>query len=535
MRDGIVLSTDVYLPDGSGRSPTVLIRTCYTKTNVPYTDRAAYWTSHGFVFVVQDVRGRGDSDGIFYPLVDETLDGADTLDWIVDQSWSDGRVVMIGGSYLGWTQLYAACALHPALVAVVPAVTPPDPNRHFPTSHGLISPAAGAWLAMLDGHTNQDLDINEIRGAYAVRPIIDFDRHLGRNLKPWRDWVEHGPGDIYWQKQAYQEKLLKSSIPMLHITGWYDDCLVGATENFVNMTRRAHNPEARERQRLIIGPWGHPTIGQRSLAEIDFGPEAEVDVSLLQRTWFDAVLSREGDSSSPVRVFVMGRNAWMEEQEWPIARTVYTPLYLYSAGKANGRLGDGQLSLTLPGDQPPDRFRYDPANPIPYDEKFNTSQVGGPDDFATIELREDILVYTGPVLEEPLLICGPITVRLFAASSALDTDWTAKILDVYPDGRAIRLNDGAVRARFRRGMEHEELLTPGKAEEYLIDCWSTCIELAPGHRLRLEIASSAYGKYDVNLNGGGAVGRETGPVIAEQTVFHDRARPSHILVPVVPA
>jgi putative CocE/NonD family hydrolase len=240
------------------------------------------------------------------------------------------------------------------------------------------------------------------------------------------------------------------------------------------------------------------------------------------------------DRLAPVRLFIMGRNDWMQAESWPVAGTAYIPYYFHSDGDANSRLGGGGLSVTMPGDERPDQFRYDPADPVPYCAGLDWRQVGGPDDFAETELRQDILCYTGPLLTDTLRICGPLTVRLFAASSAPDTDWTAKILDVWPDGRAIRLNDGAVRARFRGG-EEARLLTPGGIESYLIDCWATCIELPAGHRLRVEISSSAFGKIDRNLNGGGPIGQESEPVIAEQTVHHDRNHPSHLLVPVLKA
>jgi putative CocE/NonD family hydrolase len=535
MRDGIILSAAVCRPDGDGPFPVVLTRTCYTKWMVPIAERTRPWTAHGYALVIQDVRGRGDSDGTFYPLIHERADGIATLDWLAEQPWCDGRVIMIGGSYGGWTQLYLASHNHPALVAIAPAVTPPDPDRSFPQQFGLISPAAAAWMASLDGRTNQDLDAADVAGAFRVLPAIDFDRHIGRDLKPWRDWVENPPGNAYWRQQSYQHDLAQSRVPMLHISGWYDDCLAGAIQNFAGMTTQVQDPSVRAAQRLVIGPWMHGPLGQRVVGGIDFGPAAEIDMPGLQRAWFDAHLRGEPDHTPPVRLFVMGRNAWIDEQEWPLRRTGYTAWYLHSDGGANGRLGDGTLSLELPEQEPPDHYVYDPADPVPYATTFDWKQVGGPDDFAEIELREDVLVYTGPVLTEPLLICGPLQVRLFAASSARDTDWTAKILDVHPDGRAIRLNDGGVRARYRHGVDREVLLMADAVEEYCIDCCATCVELGVGHRLRIEIASSALGKFDINLNGGGAIGRETIPQIARQAVYHDRRYPSHVLLPVVRA
>jgi uncharacterized protein len=533
MRDGTRLSALVCRPQGSGPFPAVLWRSCYTKWRMPLAERGPFWTAAGYALVLQDVRGRGDSDGEFYPLINERQDGLDTLDWLTAQPWSDGRVCMLGGSYAGWTQLYLACANHPALIAVSPTVTPPDPDRSFPIHHGIPVPAAAAWMASLDGRTNQDLATSDVAGAYGVRPLIDFDRHIGRDLPVWRDWIEQPPGAPYWLRQRYQGDLPGSHVPMLHVSGWYDDCLVGTLENFVAMTQAVRASGAPVTQRMIIGPWMHGATGQRNAGGLDFGPAAEMNLPQVQRDWFDTLLQEAPDGSPPVRLFVMGRNAWLTEGEWPPARTRYVPFYLHSTGRANSRLGDGTLSTVPPADEPADSFRYDPDQPVPYCADFDWKQVGGPDDFAQIELRQDILVYTTDELTEPLLICGPLKVHLFADSSAFDTDWTAKVLDVYPDGRAIRLNDGVVRARFRNGTEREELLTPGRIEEYHIDCWATCVEIAPGHKLRLEIASSAFGKTDVNLNGGGRIGRETRTVIAHQVVHHDVRRPSHLLLPVL--
>lgn len=532
MRDGTLLSADIYRPGSPSPCTTVLMRTCYTKAWHPNAERGAFWAANGYAYIVQDVRGRGDSDGRFYPLVHESDDGSDTIDWIVSQPWSDGRVVMVGGSYAGWTQVYAACSQNRALMALAPMVTPADPDRGFPMSYGMIMPAAASWMAMLDGHINQDLSAADLQRALAHRPIIEFDTVVGRHLKPWRDWVSHAVRDGYWDEQAYQARLLGCPQPMLHVSGWYDDCLKGALENFASLSGRRFKDEA-PAQRLLVGPWLHGTLGQRKIGAIDYGEAAEIDLNPLQRDWFDACLKGKSPETAPVQLFVMGRNAWIHEQEWPIARTEYLSYYLHSAGQANTRHGNGTLSTLPPHEEPADQFQYDPVDPVPYSSSLDWRQVGGPDDCANIELRDDVLVYTGPVLEEPLLICGPLRMRLFAATSVRDTDWTAKILDVHPDGRAIRLNDGAVRARFRHGHHREVFLSPGAIEEYDIDCWATCIELPAGHRLRLEVSSSAFGKHDVNLNGGGPVGQESEPVIAHQLLYHDAAHPSRIILPVL--
>jgi putative CocE/NonD family hydrolase len=262
-----------------------------------------------------------------------------------------------------------------------------------------------------------------------------------------------------------------------------------------------------------------------------------IDLEELQLQWFAHWLEGQDngvDAWPKVRIFVMGENQWRDENEWPLARTEYTKYFLRSRGRANSRFGDGTLSLETPGSEPPDRYRYDPRDPVPFLTEPNFSQIGGPDDYRAVERRDDVLAYDGPVLEDAIEICGPLRVKLYAASSARDTDWTAKLLDVRPDGYAQRLNDGIVRARFRRSLAREEFLEPGAVEEYDIDCWSTCILLGKGHRLRLEISSSAFPKFDRNLNTGGPIGKEKEGIVADQTVYHDKEHLSHVLVPVIP-
>ncbi|MFQ5792681.1 MAG: CocE/NonD family hydrolase, partial [Acidobacteriota bacterium] len=368
-------------------------------------------------------------------------------------------------------------------------------------------------------------------------PLREADTRLGRHIQAWRDWFDHPTLDEYWRKQAYQEKLLEAMVPILHISGWYDDVLVGTTENYVNLTTGARDPTIRKQQWLLIGPWGHRVNTTTKLGAIDFGPEALIDMDDLQTRWFDRWLKAIDngiDAAPSVRIFVMGENRWRDEDQWPLARAEYVKYFFHSGGRANSLFGDGTLSTEPPGDEPPDRYRYDPADPTPFITETHFSQIGGPDDYRPVERRDDVLVYTAPALTEKLEICGPLRVKLYAASSARDTDWTAKILDVHPRGYAQRLNDGIVRARFRHSMEREEFLEPGESAEYDIDCWSSCIVLEAGHRLRVEISSSAFPKFDRNLNTGGPIGKELGGIVAEQTVYHDRLRPSHVLIPVLP-
>ena len=435
MRDGVTLSADIYRPNAPGRFAVILVRTPYDNGTKPNAIRGRFWASHGYAYVVQDVRGRGDSDGVFYPLINEAQDGYDTQTWCGKQPWSTGKVGMLGASYLGWVQVYSAGFKNPYLAALIPTVTPPDPNRNFPTQLGVVGPTAISWLAAISGHTMQDISQLDLRHTYWHLPLFDMDQLLGRTIKPWRDWIDHPALDSYWKAQQYQDKLLDTTIPELHVSGWYDDVLVGTTENFINMTTRARTPEGRLNQWLLIGPWGHAINAGRRLGEIDFGPEAVIDFDAVQMRWLDHWLKGvdNGAERGPhVRIFVMGENKWHNEDEWPVKRTKYVKYYLHSGGRANSLYGDGTLNTQPPGDESADRFRYDPADPAPFitDPEFN--QIGGPDDYRPVERRDDVLVYTSQPFSEPTEVCGPLRVRLFAASSARDTDWTAKVLNVPP-------------------------------------------------------------------------------------------------------
>jgi putative CocE/NonD family hydrolase len=384
MRDGVTLSADVYRPDTAEPVPVILVRTPYDNGVAAHVAAGKRWARRGYAYVVQDVRGRGESDGEFYPLVTEANDGFDTIQWITRQPWSNRRVGMMGGSYLGWVQVYAAARKPEGLITIVPSVTPPDPDRNFPVQFGIYEPSTLSWLAAISGRTMQDISEHDLRGAYSHLPLYGADRLLGRTFKAWRDWLDHPTRDDYWKAQAYQEELKSSRIPMLHISGWYDDVLVGTTENFANLTDHAS-------QFLLIGPWGHRINTSRRIGAIDFGPDALVDLDAIYLRWFDRWLKEAPNGverDAKVRIFRMGDNRWLTEAEWPPARTKYTRYYLTSGGKANSRLGDGRLVTTAPtGPGGKDGYRADPANPFPFVTDDAFSQIGGPDDYRKVEER----------------------------------------------------------------------------------------------------------------------------------------------------
>ena len=537
MRDGVELSADVYRPDAPGKFPVILVRTPYDNGTAPNVRAGKWWASRGFAYVIQDVRGRGDSDGTFYPLVTEAEDGDATITWYATQPWSSGKVGMTGSSYLGWVQGYAVGMKNPALAALVMVVTPPDPHRNFPVQFGAYNLTTISWLASISGHTLQNLSELDLGAAFHYLPFREADTKLGRTIPAWRDWIDHPTLDEYWKKQQFQEKMLDAKVPILHVSGWYDDVLIGTLENYLNLSTRAADSATRARQWLLLGPWPHSINAAARLGDIDFGPQSLIDFDGLQLRWFDHWLNGadNGVERDPrVRLFLMGENAWRDEREWPLARAQSTRYYLHSGGRANSLAGDGTLSTVPPAEEPADRFRYDPAHPVPFLGAENYSQVGGPDDYRSVERRDDVLVYTTPPFDAEFQLCGPITAKVYAASSGKDTDWTTKIVDVHPTGYAQRLNDGIVRGRFRNGLEREVFLTPGKVEEYTIDNWATCTVLLRGHRLRVEVSSSAVPKFDPNLNTGGPIGREAQGVVADQVVYHDRQRPSYVVLPVVP-
>lgn len=537
MRDGVELSADVYRPDAPGKFPVILMRTPYDNGTPGNIKRGKFWASRGFVYVLQDVRGKGESDGVFDPLFHETEDGYDAQTWCGTQAWSSGKVGTTGGSYLGWTQLFPAHLNNPHLAVMMPLVAPPDPWKNIPYQDGAVQLSMAAWMANVSGRGQQDITEHDVAAIWKTLPLVDIGSKFGWEFKTWKTWLDHPAVDDYWRARSYQDRLVETKVPALHVSGWYDDDLVGTLGNFTALSTRAKDPATRSLQRLLVGPWGHSVNRFTKLGDIDFGPTARIDLDALQVRWFSRWLLGEEngiDKEPPVRIFVMGTNVWRDENEWPIARTKYVKYYLRSGGRANSRLGDGVLSPEAPREEKPDRFRYDPADPVPFLMDPDYQQVGSTEDYRAVERRDDVLVYSTPPMTEEMEVCGPLKVRLWAATSGKDTDWTAKVLDVHPDGYAQRLNDGIIRARYRKGLDRPEPVEPGKPEEYEIDCWATCVNLAKGHSLRLEISSSAFPKFDRNLNTGGPIGKEDKWIVADQTIYHDAKRASYLLVPVVP-
>jgi len=480
MRDGVTLSADVYLPAGEIKAhPVLLTRTPYIKASMTMAERATYYVKHGYSFVAIDTRGRGDSDGSFDPYFQEGQDGYDSIEWCAVQPWSDGNVGTLGGSYLGKNQWLAALERPPHLRAMIVTVPPSDPFVETPT--GLPSPMHLCWLHYTSGRMLQPMEVIDWEQIYQHLPLLTMDEQAGRVLNRWRTEIEHSQLDDYWKQICYQTRFEEVSFPVLHVSGWYDDEQVGTPLNYIGMTTRGA-ADARNKQRLLMGPWGHAVNSTAKMGDLDFGPQSIIDLSGEQVRWFDrwlkdesATESEEGREFAPVRIFVMSENVWRDEQEWPLARTQWTPFYLHSQGKANSRFGDGTLSPNAPAEELSDSYSYDPQRPTPFVTDATSSQIGGPDDYTTIQRRDDVLVYESEPLSEDTEVTGPISVDLYASSSAQDTDFMAMLIDIWPNGFRQRLCDGMVRARFRDGMDRPSLIEPGKIYHYSIDCSSKAL------------------------------------------------------------
>jgi putative CocE/NonD family hydrolase len=537
MRDGVELSADIYRPDAPGKFPVILRRTPYVKSSggARTVERIRKFVSQGYVFVYEDVRGRGDSDGFFVPYRTDGQDGYDTIEWSAAQPWSTGKVGTYGGSYEGINQWLAAVQQPPHLTTMIPLVSPSDPFVEWPT--GIPIPQDVSWYFFTSGHVDQNIEAVDWTKVYTHLPIIDLDEVAGRPNKNWRDLFDHPTLDAWWEPLRYQNKYERVQVPALNISGWYDDEQVGTPLNYIGMTTKASSQIARNNQKLMMGAWPHAVNSTGKLGDVDFGPTDVIDLDGYMTRWYDFWLKGIDNgimNEPPVRIFVMGSNQWVNENEWPMARTKWTNYYFHGDGHANTATGDGTLTTTEPAKETADTYKYDPTNPAPFITAPSFAQIGGPDDYRPVEKRDDVLVYSTEPLTADTEVCGPIRAELYAASSAPDTDFMVKLINVWPNGYAERLSDGMVRARYRDGMEAASPIEPGKIYQYKIDAWNTCQMFKAGYRIRVEISSSAAPKYDANPNTGAPLGRTTAVRVADQKIFHDSEHPSHVVLPIVP-
>jgi putative CocE/NonD family hydrolase len=508
----------------------------------------------GYVVVAQDVRGRYASEGTFKPHVQETADGMDAFAWTAAQSWSKGVVGTFGGSYLGATQWLPAREQPPALRAMAPSIT-------FSDGHEGCSYQGGAkvlhdlrWVVadivpaeierriargeqVFESDTPLDVDGVLTELPLAAHPLIREYASF------YLDWLAHPTADDYWLASSPQSGYEQISVPALNISGWYDIFLWSTIQNYVGMKQRGGTEKARRNQRLILGPWTHMNFSG-SFPEREFGwggSAAAIDLPGIHLRWFDRWLKgvENGiDQEPPVRIFVMGADEWRSEPDWPLPDTQYRPYYLHSHGGANTLHGNGTLSTEPPGDEPSDVYLYNPLRPVPTiggQVILPGGNAMGPRDQRQVELRDDVLVYSTPVLEQAVEVTGPIELRLFVSSSAPDTDFTGKLLDVYPNGHAMVLTEGILRARYRNSFIEPELMEVNTVYELRLNLWATANVFLPGHRIRLEVSSSNFPRFDRNSNTGGVITSETADQYqpAINRIFHDAAHPSNLILPLI--
>jgi putative CocE/NonD family hydrolase len=582
MRDGVKLSTDLYFPEGvSGKLPVILVRTPYDKNawrgrkGAP-AERSVGMPAYlfaglGYVVAVQDVRGKYESEGTYLYHGGHARDGYDATSWIVAQPWSSGKVGTYGCSYLAETQYQQATQRHPNLTAMIPQGAGPVQYRAGGAIEGgaIELAAVVGWFRMLGSKlyyrpplgTPRDVFLAtssyfrpaptlpeiDYRPIWSSLPVVDMLKKAGAPPTDFEDIVSRDPTDAWWDKTDKIKPTDRFDVPALHISSWYDS-VVGETLSLFNQLRtNAETARGRENQFAIIAPTGHcrseSTTERTMVGHRDVG-DARLDHLGIYYRWFEHWLKGvdNGVTARPkLQLYVMGKNQWRDESEWPLARTQFTRYYLRSDGKANSRFGTGSLSVTAPAAEPPDEFIYDPASPVPsVGGNFctacaNSAAVAdGAIDQSEVETRQDVLVYTSPVLERGVEVTGPLKAVLYVSSTARDTDFTVKLVDVYPNGVAYNLQEGILRARYRTGFETKVWMKPGEVHQVTIDLHVTSNYFGAGHRIRVEVASSNFPRFDRNLNTGGNNYDETTWVVARNSVHHSAKYPSHLLLPVIP-
>ena len=537
MGDGVHLATDLYLPETQGPHPAIVVRTPYTKGEGKVIGE--FFTRYGYAVAVQDTRGKHASEGEFYPFRAEQKDGREFTKWVKRQPWCNGKIGGFGLSYLGFTQ-WSAAVDNPLLTAISPAVISSDLYGAIYKGGAFGKLTYLEWSLSSYGRTGDWQGAKNIKRGYAHFPQIEADDVSLRDLDFYNDWVSHPRPDAYWQEVNGERGMERVEAPAFLVAGWYDFMLDGQMRDFREMREQGRGA-ARSGTKILIGPWSHGFfnvnlknygIEQRRLEAIPFEFIKET------KDWLDYSLKGADngwDQRPAVRAYVLGENVWRDEAEWPPRGAGERAYYLHSGGKAQTLNGDGMLRTEAPpGQQAEDTFTYDPRNPVPTKGGgHGNNWTVGPVDQREVEKREDVLVYTSEGLRAPVLAMGQVKARIYAASSARDTDFTAKLVDVFPDGRALIVCEGILRARYREGVGQETLMEPGVVYAMEIELGPTAVRFQAGHRIRLEVSSSNAPRYDVNPNTGREIATERNPVAARQRVLHDAKNPSALILPVM--
>ena len=558
MRDGVVLRADIYRPQADGKFPVLLQRTPYNKDNeIGFGIKAA---ARGYVVIFEDVRGRYASEGEWYTFKNEPNDGYDTVEWAAALPYSDGRVGMFGASYVGATQMLAAIAHPPHLAGICPIVTASNYHENWTYQGGALAQWFDEdWTSGLAHNTYERLveRQNDPVGGIWKQPLTHYsilnlderpDLASNASVAPYfLDWLAHPSYDDYWKAMSIEEHFSDITVPALHLAAWYDLFQAGSLRNYEGIRDHGGTEAARKGQQLVVVIGGHagsmPKVG-----DVDFGPNAKEPQDEWELQYYDYLfkgVKNQFADGKPVKIFVMGANQWREEDDWPLARAKNTKYFLHSGGKANSLRGNGSLSTTVPGKESADQYVYDPANPVPTiggplcceSERWPP----GPRDQRPAEAREDVLVYATPPMAEDIEVTGPVSLELYAKSSAVDTDFTAKLVDVWPNGFAQNLTEGILRARYRDSRQTPQLMNPGQIYKVNIDVWSTSNVFKKGHMLRLEVSSSNFPRFDRNLNTGRMRYLRTSDMPAgaqlekaSNTILHDAEHPSALILPIVP-
>jgi putative CocE/NonD family hydrolase len=551
MRDGVTLYADIYYPRADELFPALLMRAPYDKTHSEFMSymHPEWYARQGYIVVTQDTRGKFQSEGNFEPFHHELQDGLDTIEFVKNLPKSNSKVGMYGFSYVGATQLHPSADNPEGLVAVAPAFTNDGYYEDWSYKNGALKLAfLQSWSALLaldqavrrgkPEAARQLVKINNshITEEYDHLPLIDHPM-IDSQISPfYYEWLAHPTFDEYWKNWHLGDKYNELKVPSLHIGGWYDTFIEGTIRNYMGISKSSKT------QKLVIGPWYHMPWANM-VGDIYFGEEANNKIDDIQIRWYDYWLKGIENGimeEPPISIFVMGENKWRQEKEWPLVRTEYTPYYLHSQGRSNSLSGDGSLSTTKPSHEIPDIYVYNPMDPVPSIGGHSCCNAAltpmGPKDQRPIEIRNDVLVYTSEVLTEDLEITGPVEAVIFASSTAEDTDFTAKLVDVYPDGMAINILEGIQRASFRDSNEHPAPIVPGKIYEYRFDVGNTSNLFKKGHKIRIEISSSNFPAFDLNLNTFKIAkdGTYADAKLATQKIYHDEDHPSRLILPVIP-
>ncbi len=534
MRDGVSLSLDIRFPDKGGPFPAVLVRNPYNNNMfvTPENERLLkLYLDAGYAYVTQDVRGKYDSEGEFSPY-DEAEDGYDTIEWLADQSWCNGRIGMSGASYCGLTQLAAAKLGPGALAAITPSVMGGNIFKCGSLKSGVLQLGSFAWQAGNTGRTDKPLPLMDWNKVFDTLPLSELDSAAGITCPAFKEMIKHPLCDSYWKKRGLDGYYENINAPAFLLGGWYDKYSAALIEVYCELLKRG------KKAKLLVGPWTHGLSAGRVGGQIDYGGASLVDIEAIKKRWLDRYLKglKNGiDTEKPVRIFVMGLNEWRDEESWPLKRTKYTAYYPGCKNAANSLNGDGFISEVPGAGQEEDSYIYDPLEPVPSlgGCSLIPSQPAGAFDQSYIERRSDMLIYTSEELKKPLEVTGFVKLELYFSTDVLDTDFIARLCDVYPDGKSINICDGIARARFREGFDREVMLLKHKVYKIELEMDVTSNVFLPEHKLRLELTSSCFPRFARNLNTGGEIYHEKKPRTARQIIYHSKKYPSRLLLPVI--